>query len=83
MLLSLPADADPQLRNPFDTVALLAHACMLVVGFRLEGLGEDRQIGRFMLHCSIAHQGLMSCRGKLRRNGCSAFTARMERLVKP
>lgn len=44
MLSSLPADADPQLKNPFDTVALLAHACMLVVGFRLEGLGEDHRI---------------------------------------
>lgn len=53
MLSSLPADADPQLKNPFDTVALLAHACMLVVGFRLEGLGEDHRIGSSMLDCSL------------------------------
>lgn len=41
---SLPHSSDPQLRDPFDAVALLCHACMLVVGFRLEGLGEDDKI---------------------------------------
>ena len=41
---SLPQSSDPQLRDPFDAVALLCHACMLVVGFRLVGLGEDDKI---------------------------------------
>lgn len=44
MLKSLPPDEKPQLRNAFDAAALLAHACMLIVGFRLEGLGEDHQV---------------------------------------
>lgn len=44
MLKSLPPDEKPQLRNAFDGAALLTHACMLIVGFRLEGLGEDHQI---------------------------------------
>lgn len=44
MLRSLPANERPQLRNAFDAAALLAHACMLIVGFRLEGLGEDHRV---------------------------------------
>lgn len=45
MYESLPVEAKPQLKNPYDAVALLSHACMLVVGFRLVGLGEDHKIG--------------------------------------
>lgn len=41
---SLPAEEEPQLKNPFDAVALLSHACMLIVGFRLVGLGEDHKV---------------------------------------
>lgn len=59
MLSSLPPDADPQLKNPFDTVAILAHACMLVVGFRLEGLGEDHRMGKLVLDCSMTCGRLM------------------------
>ncbi|KAL8755988.1 MAG: hypothetical protein Q9184_004651, partial [Pyrenodesmia sp. 2 TL-2023] len=44
MLQSLPKDASPHLRNPYDAVALLSHACFIAVGFRLEGLGEDHRI---------------------------------------
>ncbi|KAI4188020.1 MAG: hypothetical protein L6R41_002434 [Letrouitia leprolyta] len=44
MLSSLPKAASPHLRDPYDAVALLSHACMLAVGFRLEGLGEDHRI---------------------------------------
>ncbi|KAL9120426.1 MAG: hypothetical protein Q9187_003019 [Circinaria calcarea] len=44
MASSLPKTADPQLRNPYDAVALLMHACMIAVGFRLVGLGEDHKI---------------------------------------
>ncbi|KAL8962216.1 MAG: hypothetical protein Q9183_005189 [Haloplaca sp. 2 TL-2023] len=44
MLSSLPKETSPHLRDPYDAVALLAHACMLTVGFRLEGLGEDHKI---------------------------------------
>ena len=46
MLASLSPDQSPQLRNPYDALALFAHAGMLSVGFRLVGLGEDHKIGR-------------------------------------
>jgi len=45
MSSSLPKDARPQLKNPFDAIALFSHACMIAVGFRLIGLGEDHKIG--------------------------------------
>ena len=44
MIQSLPREPAPQLRSPYDAVALLAHACMLAVGFRLVGLGEEGKI---------------------------------------
>lgn len=53
MCSSLPKDAYPHLRNPYDAVALLSHACMLAVGFRLVGLGEDHRIGNFPLKLSL------------------------------
>ena len=46
MTSSLPKEPDSQLRNPYDAIALLVHACMLAVGFRLIGLGEDHKIGQ-------------------------------------
>ena len=45
MLASLPRGASPQLRDPWDAVALFCHSAMLAVGFRLLGLGEDHRIG--------------------------------------
>ncbi|KAL9128287.1 MAG: hypothetical protein Q9217_003018 [Psora testacea] len=44
MAKSLPNDSSPHLRNPHDAIALLTHACMLTVGFRLVGLGEGHKI---------------------------------------
>ncbi|KAL8734259.1 MAG: hypothetical protein Q9181_003271 [Wetmoreana brouardii] len=44
MLSSLPKEASPQLRDPYDAVALISHACMLAAEFRLQGLGEDHRI---------------------------------------
>ncbi|KAI9873998.1 MAG: hypothetical protein M1830_010307 [Pleopsidium flavum] len=44
MSSSLPKDARPQLKNPYDAIALFSHACMIAVGFRLIGLGEDHKI---------------------------------------
>ena len=44
MIKSLPRESSPHLRNSYDAVALLSHACMLAVGFRLVGLGEDHRI---------------------------------------
>lgn len=47
MCSSLPKEALPHLRNPYDAVALLSHACMLAVGFTVLGLGEDHRIGNY------------------------------------
>lgn len=46
MSQSLPTQDSGQqaLKNPYAAVALFAHACMLAVGFRLIGLGEDHRI---------------------------------------
>lgn len=33
-------------KDPYATIALFSHACMLAVGFRLIGLGEEHKIGR-------------------------------------
>lgn len=45
MYQSIPKESTPHLKNPYDAIALLSHACMLAVGFRLVGLGEDHKIG--------------------------------------
>jgi hypothetical protein len=45
MVASLPDSADPHLRTPWEAAALLSHACMLAVDFRLVGVGEDEKIG--------------------------------------
>ena len=44
MIKSLPKEPSPQLQNPYDAIALLSHACMLAVGFRLVGLGEGSKL---------------------------------------
>lgn len=41
---SLPPDASPQLKNPYDGVAIAVHAAMIAVGFRLIGLTEDDRL---------------------------------------
>lgn len=33
------------LKNPYEAIALIGHACMAAVGFRLVGLGEDHSLG--------------------------------------
>lgn len=44
MATSLPRHVSPQLKNPYDALALAVHAGMIAVGFRLVGLGEDHRI---------------------------------------
>ena len=39
---ALPHDAS--LKTPYEAVALIGHSCMVAVGFRLLGLGEDHSI---------------------------------------
>ncbi|KAH0542019.1 hypothetical protein FGG08_003568 [Glutinoglossum americanum] len=41
MAASLPGDATAGVKNEYEAVALLSHACMVAVGFRLVGLGEE------------------------------------------
>ncbi|KAF2083348.1 hypothetical protein K490DRAFT_60562 [Saccharata proteae CBS 121410] len=41
---SLPKDGNPQIKSPYDAIALAVHAGMIAVGFRLIGLGEDHKI---------------------------------------
>lgn len=53
MCVSLPEQPRPHLKNPFDAIALLSHACMLAVGFRLIGLGEDHKLGAYLLSTPI------------------------------
>lgn len=33
------------LKNPYEAIALVGHACMIAVGFRLVGLGEEHTLG--------------------------------------
>jgi len=35
----------PSLKTSYEAVALIGHACMAAVDFRLVGLGEDHTIG--------------------------------------
>ena len=35
----------PSLKNPYEAIALVGHACMVGVGFRLVGLGEEHNLG--------------------------------------
>lgn len=44
MLSSLDRNASPQIKSPYDAIALACHAGMLAVGFNLRGLGEDHNI---------------------------------------
>ncbi|PGH29606.1 hypothetical protein GX50_07640 [[Emmonsia] crescens] len=37
-------DAGAPLKNPWEAIALIGHACMIAVGFRLIGLEEDQRI---------------------------------------
>lgn len=51
MVRSLPAglseESRPVVKDAYAAVGLFAHACMLAVGFRLIGLGEDHKIGTY------------------------------------
>ena len=49
MSRSLPEqipDAKTPIKDSYAAIALFSHACMLAVGFRLIGLGEDHRLGR-------------------------------------
>ncbi|KAJ5982981.1 hypothetical protein N7481_005080 [Penicillium waksmanii] len=37
-------EGQPSLKTPYEAVALIGHTCMVAVGFRLVGLGEDHNL---------------------------------------
>jgi len=41
------AQVPQTLRNPYDAIALIVHACMLSIGFRLIGFTEDDKLGSY------------------------------------
>jgi hypothetical protein len=43
-------DSNSDLSSSYEAIALFAHACMIAVGFRLLGFGEDKKIGKSELH---------------------------------
>jgi hypothetical protein len=47
VLQSLLGDGKTEaiIQNAYEAVALVGHACMVAVGFRLVGLGEEHNIG--------------------------------------
>lgn len=46
VLSSIPPSPEPALKSAWDALALLCHACLLSVDFRLIGLGEEHRISR-------------------------------------
>lgn len=56
MFKSLPKERDaqnPALKDPYAAVGLFCHACMLAVGFRLVGLGEDHKLGERVFYITF------------------------------
>jgi hypothetical protein len=47
--LRADGDGQPNLKSASEAVALVGHACMVAVDFRLVGLGEDHSIGLSMV----------------------------------
>jgi hypothetical protein len=45
MVSSLPRATATPVEDEYDAIALFIHACMVAVGFRLVGLGEDDRTG--------------------------------------
>lgn len=39
-------DTDSDISSSYEAIALFSHACMVAVGFRLLGFGEDQKIGK-------------------------------------
>jgi hypothetical protein len=42
-------DSQPSLKTSYEAVALIGHASMTAVGFKLVGLGEDHNLGSHLL----------------------------------
>jgi hypothetical protein len=73
-----PSDAEQKalVKDPYAAIALFSHACMLAVGFRLIGLGEDHKIGRTTVALWVI-SALTTNRSAIRPSRYSALTRRM------
>lgn len=69
-------DGPPSLKTPYEAVALIGHACMAAVGFRLLGLGEDHNLGLCPSSVALIYKLLTSDRDIHRK---SRPPRRMER----
>jgi hypothetical protein len=52
-------EGEVAIKSPAEAVALIGHACMISVGFRLIGLGEESRLGRlaFLWHIGRSWNG--------------------------
>ncbi len=44
-------DTNSDISSSYEAIALFSHACMIAVGFRLLGFGEEQKMGR----CYVAN----------------------------
>ena len=66
MTTCLPRDVSPQIRNPYDAIALAVHAGMVAVRFKLKGLGEEHHIGMPTLLSILQLKSSRYCRSYVR-----------------
>jgi len=77
MATSLSQDANPQIKNAYEAIALAVHAGMISVGFKLKGLGEDHRIG-MCFYSFIFNPTDAFNRSNVRRQRATATSFRME-----
>ena len=77
MATSLSPDANPQIKNAYEAIALAIHAGMISVGFKLKGLGEDHRIG-MCFYLRIFNPTDTSNRSNVRLQRATATSFRME-----
>ena len=65
LLDKINASAD-KLSSPLQAIAAFAHACMLSIGFRFVGFGEDHNAGISLSFYSF-NQMLINTRSRIRR----------------
>ncbi|KAJ5227550.1 uncharacterized protein N7469_007556 [Penicillium citrinum] len=47
-------EGQPSLKTSYEAVALIGHACMVAVGFRLVGLGEEHNLSGFLISTTLS-----------------------------
>jgi hypothetical protein len=66
-------DHTPPLKTPYAAIAIFCHACMIAVGFRLKGLGEDHKIGKVLVGFSKVSSTDGAGRGGVKPGGCQTL----------